>query len=45
MWVDPLADVGVVALTDRRFDEWSDEALRLWPAFSDAALAEARSAG
>ena len=44
MWVDPRADVGVVALTDRRFDEWSREALQLWPAFSDAALAEARSA-
>ena len=27
MWVDPLADVGVVALTDRPFDEWRDEAL------------------
>ena len=45
MWVDPLADVAVVALTDRRFDDWNEEALRLWPAFSDAALAEARSAG
>ena len=45
MWVDPLADVAVVALTDRRFEQWSAEALRLWPAFSDAALAEARSAG
>lgn len=45
MWVDPLADVAVVALTDRGFDEWSDEALQLWPAFSDAALAQARSAG
>lgn len=45
MWVDPLADVAVVALTDRRFEEWRDEALQLWPAFSDAALAEARSAG
>jgi CubicO group peptidase (beta-lactamase class C family) len=44
MWVDPLADVAVVALTDRRFEEWSDDALQLWPAFSDAALAEARSA-
>ncbi|MEO6652648.1 MAG: serine hydrolase domain-containing protein [Ilumatobacteraceae bacterium] len=44
MWVDPLADVGVVALTDRPFDEWVDEALRLWPAFSDAALAGARGA-
>jgi CubicO group peptidase (beta-lactamase class C family) len=45
MWVDPHADVGVVALTDRPFDEWRDEALRLWPAFSDAVLAEARDVG
>ena len=44
MWVDPLADVGVVALTDRPFDQWRDEALRLWPEFSDAALAEVRAA-
>lgn len=44
MWVDPLADVAVVALTDRRFESWRDDALRLWPAFSEAALAEARSA-
>ncbi len=44
MWVDPLADVGVVALTDRPFGEWRDEALSLWPAFSDDALAEARCA-
>ena len=44
MWVDPLADVGVVALTDRMFDEWRAEALRAWPEFSDAVLAEA-SAG
>lgn len=45
MWVDPLADVAAVALTDRRFEQWQDDALRLWPEFSDAALAEARSAG
>lgn len=44
MWVDPLADVGVVALTDRPFGEWRDDALSLWPAFSDDALAEARCA-
>jgi len=44
MWVDPLADIGVVALTDRMFDEWSADALRLWPEFSDAALAETRNA-
>ncbi|MDJ0770583.1 MAG: serine hydrolase domain-containing protein [Ilumatobacter sp.] len=42
MWVDPLADLGVAALTDRPFDEWRDEALVHWPAFADAALAEAR---
>ncbi len=40
MWVDPDADVGVIALTDRRFDEWRDDALRLWPEFSDDVLAE-----
>jgi CubicO group peptidase (beta-lactamase class C family) len=44
MWVDPLADVGVVALTDRPFDEWSEEAIRRWSEFSDAALTDARSA-
>lgn len=43
MWVDPLADVGVVALTDRMFDEWSTEALQLWPEFSDAVLSEVRA--
>ncbi len=42
MWVDPVTDVGVVALTDRPFDEWSSEALARWPEFSDAVLAEAR---
>ena len=30
-----------VALTDRPFDLWADEALVLWPAFSDAVIAEA----
>jgi CubicO group peptidase (beta-lactamase class C family) len=42
MWADPNAGVGVVGLTDTSFDRWSIEALRLWPAFSDAALAEHR---
>ncbi len=42
MWVDPTADLGVVALTDRPFDDWSTEALALWPEFSDAVLAEAQ---
>jgi hypothetical protein len=39
--VDPRAAVAAVALTDRRFDDWADDAVRLWSAFSDAALAEA----
>ncbi len=45
MWVDPNADVGVVALTDRPFDEWRDDALRVWPELSDAVLAEVRHGG
>jgi hypothetical protein len=40
--VDPGARVALVALTDRRFDEWSADALRLWPELSDAVLAEVR---
>jgi CubicO group peptidase (beta-lactamase class C family) len=44
MWVDPSIDTGVVALTDRAFPEWRDEALVLWPQFSDAVVAERRSA-
>jgi CubicO group peptidase (beta-lactamase class C family) len=44
MWVDPLVRTGVVALTDRPFDDWRDDALRLWPELSDAVLAEVRSA-
>ena len=32
MWVDPAVGVACLALTDRAFDEWADEALRLWPA-------------
>ena len=43
MWADPHAGIGVVALTDTSFERWSTEALRLWPAFSDAALSEHRS--
>jgi hypothetical protein len=42
MWVDPTARVGLVALTDRPFDEWRDDALRVWPELSDAVLLEAR---
>ena len=41
IWVDPAMGVACLALTDRPFDEWAEEALQLWPAFSDAVLAEA----
>ena len=43
LWVDPAVGVACLSLTDRPFDEWADEALRLWPQVSDAALAEARA--
>jgi CubicO group peptidase (beta-lactamase class C family) len=39
-WVDPAVGCGLVALTDRPFDEWSADALRCWPELSDAVLAE-----
>jgi CubicO group peptidase (beta-lactamase class C family) len=42
MWADPDAGVATVALTDRPFDDWAIEAMRLWPDYSDAVLAEAR---
>ncbi len=32
LWVDPEADVALVALTDREFGPW---ALQVWPRFSD----------
>lgn len=36
-WIDPEADLAVIALTDRDFDRW---ALEAWPEFSDAVLDE-----
>ena len=45
MWVDPAAGCALVALTDRPFDDWSIEALQLWPALSDAVVAEIARAG
>jgi CubicO group peptidase (beta-lactamase class C family) len=36
IWVDPVADVALVALTDRMFGPW---ALEAWPSLSDAVLA------
>jgi CubicO group peptidase (beta-lactamase class C family) len=38
-WVDPEAGVALVVLTDRDFGEWARE---LWPAISDAVIAEYR---
>ncbi len=35
LWVDPVADVAVVALTDREFGAW---AVREWPQFSSDVL-------
>lgn len=40
LWVDPHADVALLALTDLPFDDWTDTALRVWPELSDAVLAE-----
>jgi hypothetical protein len=39
-WFDPDADIAVVALAARDFDEWAAAALEAWPALSDAVLAE-----
>jgi CubicO group peptidase (beta-lactamase class C family) len=38
LWVDPVADLALVVLTDRPFDDW---ALTAWPALSDAVVAGA----
>jgi len=35
VWIDPVAELGLVVLTDREFGPW---ALEAWPAFSDAVL-------
>jgi CubicO group peptidase (beta-lactamase class C family) len=40
VWVDPVAKVSCVVLTDRDFGEWSKQ---VWPVFSDAVLAEVRA--
>jgi CubicO group peptidase (beta-lactamase class C family) len=41
LWIDPVADLGMVVLTDREFGPW---ALEAWPPFSDAVLAAAPGA-
>jgi CubicO group peptidase (beta-lactamase class C family) len=35
LWVDPVAHLGLVALTDRSFDQWAIDA---WPILSDAVV-------
>ncbi|SNR51550.1 CubicO group peptidase, beta-lactamase class C family [Haloechinothrix alba] len=42
LWVDPDAGVACVALTDRDFGPW---AVEVWPAYTDAVLAEVAPAG
>jgi CubicO group peptidase (beta-lactamase class C family) len=37
LWVDPLAELALVVLTDRGFDDW---ARSRWPELSDTAVAE-----
>ena len=37
LWVDPVADVALVVLTDRDFDGWANP---LWPPLSDEVLRE-----
>jgi CubicO group peptidase (beta-lactamase class C family) len=39
-WFDPDADVALVVLAARDFDEWAATALEVWPALSDTVLAE-----
>ena len=48
-WTDPGRHLdgrplSVLALTDRRFDDWHEEALRLWPELSDAVIDESTGA-
>ncbi len=45
MWIDPDAAIGLVALTDRPFDEWGATALRRWRELSDAVLGQFAGAG
>jgi len=42
VWVDPVARLATVVLTDREYDAW---ALEAWPPFSDAVLASVGQPG
>jgi CubicO group peptidase (beta-lactamase class C family) len=43
LWVDPEAGLALGFLGDLPFDDWAAEAKELWPALSDAVLAESPS--
>lgn len=45
MWADPVADIGLVALTDLPFDRWPGSPVMPWRELSDAVLAEFRAGG
>lgn len=38
MWIDPTIDTALIALTDRDFDEWSEQALQQWRSLSDSVV-------
>ena len=42
LWVDPVADVACVMLSNREFTEWG---MQFWPDFNDAVLTEAGRRG
>lgn len=45
MWVDPVPEIGLVALTDLPFDRWPGSPVLPWRELSDAVLAESRTEG
>jgi CubicO group peptidase (beta-lactamase class C family) len=42
MWIEPQERTALIALTNRRFDQWSSAALQLWPQMSDSVLTQLR---
>lgn len=38
MWIDPVAETALIALTDRPFNEWAAVAVESWRTLSDQAL-------
>jgi CubicO group peptidase (beta-lactamase class C family) len=42
MWIDPTIDTALIALTDRDFDQWAQDALVAWRSLSDAVVAWVR---